>query len=89
MEPTSLLKLPNTKLSFPNGLHALFTGVPIIIWELIPRMRLGLSRTLVKANASVNNFLSFLFVQCLHLERDGGIICVKIYDDLTLEAWTQ
>ena len=43
----------------------------------------------MKANASVNNFLSFLFVQCLHLERDGGIICVKIYDDLTLEAWTQ
>ena len=22
-------------------------------------------------------------------ERDVGIICVKIYDDLALEAWTQ
>ena len=22
-------------------------------------------------------------------ERDVGIICVKIYDDLSLEAWTQ
>ena len=22
-------------------------------------------------------------------ERDVGIICVKIYDDLVLEAWTQ
>ena len=24
-----------------------------------------------------------------HTHRDVGIICVKIYDDLALEAWTQ
>ena len=24
-----------------------------------------------------------------HTQREAGIICVKIYDDLALEAWTQ